>query len=51
MTVVSTPDEREEKARKKESKKMRKTENWRRKSASYGAGKVSKQTGQRRMEG
>jgi hypothetical protein len=51
MTIVNTPDEKEKKARKREFRKTRKTENWRRKSASYGVGKVSKQTGQRRMEG
>jgi hypothetical protein len=51
MTIVNTPNEEEKKIRKRELKKRRKMENWRRKGASYGAGKVSKQTGQRRMEG
>ena len=51
MTIVNTPDEEGKKLRKRELKKTKKTENWMKKRSSYGAGKVSKRTGQRRMEG
>jgi hypothetical protein len=51
MSIVNAPDEAEKKLRKKKLRKMRKTENWMKKSGMKGVGKVSKQTGQRRMEG
>jgi hypothetical protein len=51
MAFVNAPDEEQKKIRKRELKKMRKAESWRRKPMTYGVGKVSKQSGQRRMEG
>jgi hypothetical protein len=50
MTIVNAPDEEEGKLRKKRLKKMRKTENWRRRRPPYGVGKVSKQSVQRKWE-
>jgi hypothetical protein len=50
MTIVYAPDEEERKLRKKKLKKMRKTENWRRKPPPYGVGKVSKQSIQKKWE-
>jgi hypothetical protein len=50
MATAHAPDEEERKLRKKELKKKRKTENWRRKTTSHGVGKISKQSAQGKWE-
>ncbi|WXG44231.1 MAG: hypothetical protein WED04_09380 [Promethearchaeati archaeon SRVP18_Atabeyarchaeia-1] len=49
MATANAPDEEERKLRKKELKKKRKAENWKRKSQQHGAGKISKQSAQGRL--